>query len=147
MTGQGRHMQLTPNWLLKQWLLACPILLCVVVGVMLAIADGLAAHLLVLVALVVGVVTGSVWLPVGEGRAAPQWLVLMLLVFLGFGGLWLLSLTLGVDRLYVLGWLVVALMTYCIVAAFRIVRRREISWRQVVASPWRGPKRGPWTGP
>jgi hypothetical protein len=146
MTQPGRHIMLTPTWLLKQWLLAFPILLCVLVAVLLAVADRPAAYLLVAGALVAGGVAGSIWLPMGEGRAAPLWLLTLPFWLLVFGGVVVPALALGLHRLFVLGSLAVGLMTWCSVAAFRIVRRRGVSWRSIVTAPWPGLRHGPREG-
>jgi hypothetical protein len=37
----------------------------------------------------------------------------------------------------VVGCVYVALIAHAIVAAIRIVRRRDLSWRQIVTTPWR----------
>ena len=136
MTEPGRHIRLTSTVMLKRWLLLLPVLLCATVAVLLAVADGADAYLLVAIGLVGGVATGLAVLPPGEGPTAPPWLVLLFVV-LWLPGAGIVAVLLEVSRAFVLGCVAVALMAYVVVAAVRIVGLRQISWDSIVRAPWR----------
>ncbi len=132
----GRHIRLISTGRLKRWLLLLPILLCVVFALLLSIADGAAAYALLVVALVGGALAALAVLPVGEGPPGPSWWTL-LLVLLWLPGFPIVLGRTGVPFVFGLGCVAIALMAYAVVAAVRIMRRRETPWRSIVDAPWR----------